>query len=89
MFSFNRAFKIRAYPMQEQRHLFARTEGACRFIYNRSLEAITASYQDKKAGLIERAITPIDFSRTVTQWKKLPETAWLFLSVSNHRFEGR
>jgi putative transposase len=77
MFSFNRAFKIRAYPTQEQRHLFARTEGACRFVYNRSLEAISASYQDKKAGLIERAITPIDFSRTVTQWKKLPETAWL------------
>jgi len=73
----NCAFKIRAYPTQDQRRLFARTEGACRFVYNRSLEHIRASYEAKKAGRVERADTPIDFSRVVTQWKKNPETAWL------------
>ena len=77
MNTFHRAFKIRAYPTQDQRRLFARTEGACRFVYNRSLEHIKASYEAKKAGLVERADTPIDFSRVVTQWKKQPETAWL------------
>ncbi|NCW28399.1 MAG: transposase [Verrucomicrobia bacterium] len=73
----HRAFKIRVYPTQDQKRLFARTEGACRFVYNRSLEHIKASYEAKKAGFVERADTPIDFSRVVTQWKKQPETAWL------------
>ena len=77
MNSINRAFKISAYPTQDQRRLFARTEGACRFVYNRSLEHIKASYEAKKAGVVERADTPIDFSRVVTQWKKNPDTAWL------------
>ena len=73
----HKAFKIRAYPTREQRRLFARTEGACRYVYNRALVKLGESYQQKKAGEIEKANSVIDISRDVTQWKKQEETSWL------------
>lgn len=51
MKTIRRAYKIRAYPTQEQRRLFARTEGACRYVYNRCLFELGESYKAKKAGL--------------------------------------
>ena len=77
MSSCNKAFKVRAYPTQEQRRMFARTEGACRYVYNRALIEMGESYQQKKDGLVEKTKTTIDVSRDVTQWKKQEETAWL------------
>lgn len=73
----HKAFKVRAYPTQEQRRLFARTEGACRYVYNRALSELGESYRQKQAGAIEKAKSVIDISRNVTQWKKQEETAWL------------
>jgi putative transposase len=73
----HRAFKIRVYPTIEQRKLFARTEGACRYVYNRALEEMSQSWQQKKEGTIKRSKTVIDMSRIMTQWKKQEETRWL------------
>jgi putative transposase len=77
MKTINRAVKVRAYPTQEQRRLFARTEGACRYVYNRCLIEMGESYRAKKAGEVEKAKTVIDMSREVTQWKRQEETSWL------------
>ena len=57
--------------------MFARTEGACRYVYNHALIEMGESYQQKKDGLVEKTKTTIDVSRDVTQWKKQEETAWL------------
>lgn len=73
----HKAFKIRAYPTQEQRRLFVRTEGACRYVYNRVLRELGESYEAKKRGDVYKAKSVIDMSREVTQWKKQEETAWL------------
>lgn len=73
----HKSFKVRAYPTQDQRKLFARTEGACRYVYNRALAELGESYQQKKAGEVEKAKSVFDISRNVTQWKKQDETAWL------------
>jgi len=51
----HKAVKIRAYPTQAQRRLFARTEGACRYVYNHALDALEKSYQQKKAGVVQKA----------------------------------
>lgn len=77
MHAIHKGFKIRAYPTQEQRQLFARTEGACRYVYNRALAELGESYQKKKSGEIEKTKSVIDISRDVTQWKRQAETAWL------------
>ena len=73
----NKSHTLRVYPNQEQRRLFARPEGACRYVYNRALAESGTSYQQKKAGEIEKAKSVIDISRDVTQWKKQEDTAWL------------
>ena len=77
MKTIRRSYKIRAYLTHEQRRLFARTEGACRYVYNRCLFELGESYKAKQAGEIEKAKSVIDISRDVTQWKKQEETAWL------------
>ena len=38
-----RGYKYRAYPNKEQRELFEKTFGCCRFVYNYYLEAILNS----------------------------------------------
>ena len=67
-----RAFKIRAYPTLEQRRLFARSEGACRFVRRKVLEEMNRYHQE--TGLYK---TVIDMSREVTLWKREPHMAWL------------
>ena len=47
----NRAFKFRLYPSGEQRVLFAKTFGSCRFIYNRMLADKIAYYEETKKNL--------------------------------------
>lgn len=67
-----KAFKIRVYPTREQEILFARTEGCCRFVYNRVLREISEAYREhgeKKSVIV--------MSREVTQWKKQEEMAFL------------
>ena len=73
----NKSYKIRAYPTSEQKRLFARTEGACRWVYNRCLYEMSESYQQKKRGERESALTINQVSQLLTQWKKEEDTAWL------------
>ena len=47
----NKAFKFRLYPDNEQRTLFAKTFGCCRFIYNRMLADKMAYYEATKQNL--------------------------------------
>ena len=47
----NKAFKFRLYPNSEQRVLFAKTFGCCRFIFNRMLEDKIAHYEETKKNL--------------------------------------
>jgi putative transposase len=66
-----KAYKIRCYPTREQVLLFARTEGACRYVYNRVLREMSDAYrQGEKKSVIA-------MSREVTQWKRSPDTPWL------------
>ena len=66
-----KAFKLRSYPTAEQKSLFARTEGAGRYVYNRVLRELSEAYRNGEKKSV------IDMSREVTQWKKDEETAWL------------
>jgi putative transposase len=47
----NKAFKFRIYPDADQRVLFAKTFGCCRFIFNKMLEDKIAHYERTKAML--------------------------------------
>jgi putative transposase len=71
-----KAFKIRCYPTAEQRRLFARTEGACRYVHNRVLREMGEAYETFQRGEGERK-SIVAMSREVTQWKRQEETAWL------------
>ena len=45
-----RAYKYRIYPTEEQKVLFAKTFGCCRFVYNWALTLKIEAYkQDKKS----------------------------------------
>ena len=45
-----RAYKYRIYPTDEQKVLFAKTFGCCRFVYNWALNLKIEAYkQDKKS----------------------------------------
>jgi putative transposase len=71
MTTINRSFKIRAYPTREQERLFARTEGSCRYVYNRALRELSEACRNGEKKSV------IDMSREVTKWKKEEATAWL------------
>lgn len=71
MTTINRSFKIRVYPTEEQERLFARTEGSCRYVYNRVLRELSEAYRNGEKKSV------IDMSREVTLWKKEEATAWL------------
>lgn len=71
-----RSYKIRAYPTYEQKRMFARTEGACRYVYNRALYEMSESYQQKIRGERESALTINQVSGLLAQWKK-EDTKWL------------
>ena len=46
-----RAYKYRIYPSDEQKVLFAKTFGCCRFVYNWALNLKIESYKDEKKSL--------------------------------------
>jgi putative transposase len=54
----NKAFKFRLYPNTEQRVLFAKTFGCCRYIYNRMLSDKIAYYEESKKNL---KVTPASY----------------------------
>jgi putative transposase len=46
-----RAYKYRLYPTDEQKVLFAKTFGCCRFVYNWGLSIQKSEYESKKKKL--------------------------------------
>lgn len=46
-----RAYKYRIYPTEEQKILFAKTFGCCRFVYNWALNMKITAYQERKETL--------------------------------------
>lgn len=71
MTTINRSYKIRCYLAHAQEDLSARTEGCCRYVYNRAAREISEAFKNG----IKKSV--IDMSREVTQWKKDEETQWL------------
>lgn len=48
---FNKSFKYRLYPNKEQKELFEKTFGCCRFIYNKMLEDKISYYKETESML--------------------------------------
>ena len=46
-----RAYKYRIYPIDEQKALFAKTFGCCRFVYNWALNLKITAYKERKETL--------------------------------------
>ena len=46
-----RAYKYRIYPTDEQKVLFAKTFGCCRFVYNWALNLKITAYKERKGTL--------------------------------------
>lgn len=46
-----RAYKYRIYPTEEQKVLFAKTFGCCRFVYNWALNLKITAYKERKETL--------------------------------------
>ena len=68
----NKAYKFRIYPNEEQRILFAKTFGSCRFVYNYFLDRRIKLYKEE-----EKSMTYYDMTAELTQLKKQPEYEWL------------
>lgn len=67
-----KTFRYRLEPNAEQRQLFARFAGSCRFVYNQALAARKLAYeQDKKT------LTFAGQCKTLTELKKAEDTTWL------------
>jgi len=67
-----RAYKFRAYPTDEQKHLLARTFGCSRVIYNWALRKKTDAYYKEQKRLYYK-----DLSTMLTDLKKQESYAWL------------
>ena len=52
-----KAYKYRLYPTDEQKVLFAKTFGCCRFVYNWGLSLKRSAYKEKKETLSNIYIT--------------------------------
>lgn len=48
-----RAYKYRLYPTDEQKVLFAKTFGCCRFVYNWALALKIEAYKERKKNIEE------------------------------------
>ena len=48
-----RAYKYRIYPTEEQKVLFVKTFGCCRFVYNWALNLKIEAYKQEKRGGID------------------------------------
>ena len=52
-----RAYKYRIYPTEEQKVLFAKTFGCCRFVYNWALSLKIEAYKNSKETLCNVYLT--------------------------------
>ena len=67
------SYKIRVYPSEYQKHIFDRTCGACRWIYNNFIIVNKERYKNNK-----KYLTGYDYSKKLTKWKKVdPDYMWL------------
>ncbi|MDR2833132.1 MAG: helix-turn-helix domain-containing protein, partial [Streptococcaceae bacterium] len=67
-----RGQKIRLYPTNEQEKLLWQYVGAYRWSYNRYLSLKLTAYR-----LTGQSITPYQFSKYMTKFKKRPKYQWL------------
>ena len=66
-----RAYKYRIYPTDEQKVLFAKTFGSCRFVYNWVLDLKIEAYKQEKRSVAYKEVQ----ERMVNELKK--ENRWL------------
>lgn len=68
----NKAYKFRIYPNAEQKVLFAKTFGCCRFVYNHWLDRKIKQYEDDKT-----SVTYTACAKEMAQLKKTSEFSFL------------
>lgn len=67
-----KAYKVRIYPTREQQQRLAQHFGACRFVYNRCLEARIQEY-----ALTKKSLSCFTQAKAITAMKRVSETEWL------------
>jgi putative transposase len=67
-----RGFRFRAYPKTDQETLLRSTIGCTRLVYNKALAERSASWTNGK-----KSIGYLAQSRSLTEWKKLPDLTFL------------
>ena len=72
----NKSYSFRLYPNEEQKTLFAKHFGTCRFIYNVLLRERIDFYTANK-GTGKQGLTYADTSKMLTDIKKQPDREWL------------
>lgn len=68
-----RAYKYRIYPTNEQRVLFAKTFGCCRFVYNWALNMKITAYKERKETLGNVCLTNLMKQKLKTEHEWLTE----------------
>lgn len=76
----DKAYRCRLYPNREQAALIERTFGACRWVWNLSLETKRAAYEVNK-----RNISAYELMKFLTTWKRTV-APWLY-DVSNQALQ--
>ena len=73
----HKAFQFRIYPTEEQKELFAKTFGSCRFIYNQMLSDKMEEY--KKTGKMLKT-TPAAYKKEFSWLKEVDFLPWRMCS---------
>lgn len=68
-----RAYKYRIYPTDEQKVLFAKTFGCCRFVYNWALNLKVTAYKERKEALGNVYLTNLMKSELKAEYEWLSE----------------
>lgn len=68
-----RAYKYRIYPTDEQKVLFAKTFGCCRFVYNWALNLKITAYKERKETLSNVYLTNLMKSELKSEHEWLSE----------------
>src|ERR1039457_1742291 len=66
------AYKYRLIAYESQERLLRRFAGSCRFVFNK---ALALQLENRKAG--NKFIGYVAMGKLLTEWRHLPETAWL------------
>ncbi len=76
---FVKGFKYPIYPTDEQKLLFEKTFGCCRYVYNRCLAEAKQEYEAHKLNpeLPKPKVSGYDFINQLPALKKDPESLWL------------